>query len=585
MRRLTSRSIRLTAALAAAGLLAAACSSSSSSSGGGGTSATKGGNGSTLTISDESGGTWACDFNPFLSNDEWFGFGPVYEPLMFVNNLAPQPLAPSAIKPWLATSYTWNPSYTQLTFTIRPNVKFSDGTPMTAADVAFTFNMLKAHHSMDLESVWDNVGGPVTSVVAKGNQVVISLNKPSPLYFYNIADQVPIVPQAVWSKIANPATFNDKNPVGTGAYTMHSCTPANIVYKANPGYYQPGLPKVKTVNFPSYLSNPPANADLASGADQWGSQYIPNIQTAYIAKDPVNFHTYSPPVASVSMVINLGLGKSSPLSNPLVRQAMAYAIDRPKAAQIGEGGQEPPSNQTDIITTADKGPYGSSYNASQAAAYGNAYAYNPAKAEALLKQAGYTKVVGGVRENGAGQKLSFTLVNNGGYSDWVATLQNVVIPELAAVGIGVKLNDLSQTSYQSALYTGKYQLGYYAQTGGPGAFYEMRQWLFSGNTAPIGQIASTNYERYSNKSTDALISEYQATPPTDTAKLAGILDQLQLVMLKEVPIIPVTGQVDWYQWSTKDFTGWPTPPHWYAQPAQYAFPDWGQVLLHLAPKG
>ena len=194
-------------------------------------------------------------------------------------------------------------------------------------------------------------------------------------------------------------------------------------------------------------------------------------------------------------------------------------------------------------------------------------------------------MVNGVRQNSAGQALSFSLVNNGGYSDWVATLQDVVLPELAAVGIQVKLNDLSQTSYESALYTGKYQLGYYAQTGGPGPFYEMRQWLFSGNTAPIGQVASTNYERYSNKSTDALINEYQATPPTDTAKLAGILNQLQLVMLKVVPIIPVTGQVDWYQWDTAHITGWPTPPNWYAQPAQYAYPDWGIVLLHLAPKG
>jgi peptide/nickel transport system substrate-binding protein len=581
MRR-TSRWTALTAALAAAGLLAAACSSGNSSPST--TSSGSAASGSaTLTISDESGGTWSCSFNPFLSSDTWFGFGPVYEPLMFVNNLAPQPLAPANIKSWLATSYKWNSSYTRLTFTIRPGVKWSDGSPMTAADVAFTFNMLKAHHSMDLESLWSNVGGPLTSVTASGNQVVMTLNKPSPLYFYNIADQVAIVPQHIWSKIANPTTYNDKSPVGTGAYTMHSCTPSNIVYKANPHYYQAGLPKIKTVNFPAYLSNPPANSDLASGADQWGSQFIPDIQAAYLNKSPY-YHTYSPPVASVSMVINLGLGKSSPLSNVLVRQAMAYAINRAKAAQIGEGGQEPPSNQTDIITTADKGPYGSSYDTSQAASYGNAYAYSPTKAEALLKQAGYTKVVGGVRENSAGQKLSFTLTNNGGYSDWVATLQDVVIPELSAVGIHVTLNDLSQTSYESALYTGKFQLGYFAQTGGPGPFYEMRQWLFSGNTAPIGQIAATNYERYSNKNTDALINSYQATPPTDTAKQASILNQLQLVMLKDVPIIPVTGQVDWYQWDTQHITGWPTPPNWYAQPAQYAYPDWGQVLLHLAPK-
>jgi peptide/nickel transport system substrate-binding protein len=582
MRRLTHRYITLTAALAAASLLAAACSSSSSSTPGAKSSTSAAA--TTLTLGNESGGTWACNFSPFLSTDNSFSLGTVYEPLLFVNNLAPNPLGPGAVKPWLATSYAWNSSYTQLTFTIRSGVHFSNGTPMTPADVVYTFDLIKKYKPMDLQSVWANAGGPLTNVVAKGNTVVMTLSKASPLYLYNIADQIGIVSQAVWSKVANPATYNDKNPIGTGAYTMKSCTPANIVYAANPHYYQPGLPKIKTVNYPSYLTNPPCNADLASGADQWGSQFIPDIQAAYLSKSPY-YHTYSPPIASVSVIINLGLGKSSPLSNVLVRQAMAYAINRPKAAQIGEGGQEPPANQTDIITTADRGPYGSSYDAAQAAAYGNAYAYNPAKAVALLKQAGYTKVVGGVRQNSAGQKLSFSITNNGGFSDWVATLQDVVIPNLAAVGIQVKLNDLSATSYQSAIYTGKYQLAYDDQPGGPGPFYEFREWLLSGNSAPIGQLAASNWERYSNPATDALLNSYATTPPTDTAKLQSILNQLQLVMLKDVPIIPVTGEVDWYQWSTKSFTGWPTPPNWYAQPAVYAVPDWGQVLLHLAPKG
>ena len=71
-------------------------------------------------------------------------------------------------------------------------------------------------------------------------------------YFYYIADQVGIVDQKVWSKIANPVTYPDKNPVGTGAYTVSSntCTPQNIKYTANPHYWQPGLPKVGTVNYP-----------------------------------------------------------------------------------------------------------------------------------------------------------------------------------------------------------------------------------------------------------------------------------------------------------------------------------------------
>lgn len=55
-------------------------------------------------------------------------------------------------------------------------------------------------------------------------------------------------------------------------------------------------------------------------------------------------------------------------------------------------------------------------------------------------------------------------------------------------------------------------------------------------------------------------------------------------MLADVPVIPVTESVDWYEYNPRSFTGWPTPGNAYAQPSAYISPDWGQVLLHLAPK-
>ena len=61
------------------------------------------------------------------------------------------------------------------------------------------------------------------------------------------------------------------------------------------------------------------------------------------------------------------------------------------------------------------------------------------------------------------------------------------------------------------------------------------------------------------------------------------MTKLEKVMLSDVPVIPVTEAVDWYQYNTGSFTGWPTPSNPYAQPAAYNYPDWGQVLLHLRP--
>jgi peptide/nickel transport system substrate-binding protein len=555
------RRLRTIAVLAAAGLLAAACSSG----GGNKPSSSSGTASGTLTIDNESGGTWTCNFNPFNLSYIGYSMGNVYEPLVFVNTLQS-----GKESPWLATKWAWGNGNKQITFTIRSGVKFTNGTPLTAADVVYTFDMIKAHKTMDINSVWS----VLSSVTQQGSdQVVMTFKSAAVPYFYYIADQVPIVSKAVWSKIANPATYPDKNPIGSGAYTVSKCTPQNITYKANPKYWQPGKPKVATVNYPSFLTNDTANTYLANGQAQWGSQFIPSIKQFYLDKSP-NYHYWFPPVANVSLFPNL----TNPLLKDVaVRQAMAYAINRQRASSIGEYGYEPASNQTGIVTPT----FSSWLDSSQAASYGNNYAYNPQKAISILQGAGYKKNSSGIFVSPSGKPLSFTILNNGGFSDWVAAVQTIQ-SSLKAVGIQVTPQNLNSTTYQTDLYTGKYQLGYGAETGGPTPYYEMRQWLYSANSAPIGTAAGSNFERYSNPATDKLINEYAAT--ADTSTQHSIVSQLQKVMLSQVPVIPVTEAVDWFQYDTGSFSGWPTPSNPYAQPAAYNYPDWGQVMLRLVPK-
>jgi peptide/nickel transport system substrate-binding protein len=551
--------------LLAASLLAAACGSSGTGSGGTSPSGKTTASG-TLTIDNESGGTWTCDFNPFNLSYISYSLGNVYEPLVFVNTLQS-----GKATPWLATSWTWGAGNKEITFTIRGGVKFSDGTPLTAADVVYTFDMLKSHKTMDINSVWS----VLSSVTQKGSdQVVMTFKSPAVPYFYYIADQVPIVPKAIWSKLANPAAYPDKDPIGTGAYTVSKCTPQNITYTANKHYWQPGLPKVETVDYPSFLTNDTANTWLANGQAQWGSQFIPSIKQFYLSKSP-NYHYWFPPVANVSLFINL---TNPVLKNVAVRQAMAYAINRSKASNIGEYGYEPPSNQSGIVTPT----FSSWLDTSQAAAFGNNYAYNPAKAISILRTAGFKKNSSGIFVSPSGQPLSFTILNNGGFSDWVAAVQTIQ-QSLKAVGIEVTPENLSATTYQTDLYTGKFQLAYGSETGGPTPYYELRQWLYSANSAPIGTAAGSNFERYSNPATDRLIDEYAATASPSVQH--SIVDQLEKVMLTDVPVIPVTESVDWFQYDTGSFSGWPTPSDPYAQPAAYNYPDWGIVMLHLRPKG
>jgi peptide/nickel transport system substrate-binding protein len=554
MRRLTKLGVVI-----ATGLLAAACSSSPSSTG----SPSSGASG-VLTIDNESGGNWQCDFNPFNLSYISFSLGTVYEPLVFVNTLQD-----AKATPWLATKWVWSNGNKTLTFTIRKGVQFSNGTPMTAADVVYTFNLLRLNKVLDINAIWS----VLSSVTQQGSdQVVMNFKTQAVPYFYYIADQVGIVSQKIWSKIPNPVKYPDTDPVGTGPYEVSSktCTPQNISYKANPHYWQPGEPKVATVNYPAFLTNDTANTFLANGQAQWGSQFIPDI-SRFLAGQPTIKYWF-PPVANVTMFINL----TNPLlKNVAVRQAMAYAINRGQAARLGEDSEEPASNQTGIVTPT----FSSWLDSSQAATFGNDYAYNPAKAIKILTAAGFKRGSNGIFAKN-GQQLSFSIINNGGFSDWVDAVA-VIAADLKAVGIVATPQDLSQSTYEDKLFAGQYQLAYGSETGGPSPYFELRQWLFSANSAPIGTPAGSNFERYSNPATDALINSYSTT--TSVATQQQIVDKLELVMLSDVPVIPVTESVDWFQYDTAKFSGWPTPANQYAQPAAYNYPDWAQVMLHLVP--
>ena len=547
--------------------------SSSTSSGATSTTANTGKVGGKVVIDNVSGSTWTCQFNPFNSAVLGPGitFAPVYEPLEFVNIL--QSTKPPV--PMLATSSQWSNGFKTLTFTIRKGVTWSDGKPFGAADVAYTFNAMKSDKAIDLNALWAADGGPLTSVAMKGtDQVVFSFKAPSQPLFYFVADQTPIVPQHIWSTLNQSKlhSFGDSRPVGTGPFEVSACSGQNIKYLRNPHYWQSTsshpVPQIQEVDYPAFLSNTPGNLALSQGQAQWGGQYIPNVQSFYVDKDPSHRHIWFPPVLNVALVPNL----SNPLLAKLpVRQAIAYALNKTNIAKLGEGGEQTPANQTGVVTPTFQSWVDTSLTQP---------AYDPAKAEQILKSAGFTKGSDGIYKDASGNRLSFTIKTISGYSDWDASLQ-IITQQLKAVGIAVTVQDENSAPYTADLQAGHFQLAY-AGSGGPAAspgpspYYELRGWLFSGN------IGSTNYSRYKSPSTDALFNQYAAA---STAQQVQIVHKIQKVMVDELPFIPTTQGVDWYQYDTTNVGGWPTPSNPYAQPSPYSFPDNGQVLTHLYPTG
>lgn len=561
----------LAAAGLALGLLAAACSgadTASTSSGNGAagnqkepssTAKASHQRGGTLTIANVGGQTWTCHFNPFNPAVNTTSLGFVYEPLVYVNLLQDQKETPM-----LAESYQWGAGKKSIVFTVRDGVQWNDGQPFSAEDVAYTFNLMKQTPALDLYSLWTGAG--LTSVTASGKQVTLTFSQPAGPYFFNFANQVGIVPKHIFSTgaaAAHPDTWEDAKPVGTGPFLVDPCTANNIQYVANPKYWQPGKPYLEKVEYPAYLDNGPANLDLANGKAQWGSQFIPNIKQLYLNKSKDN-HTWSPPVTNVALVPNLD--PSHPATSKLeVRQAIALAIDRARIGLIGEGGQQPPANQTGIVLPT----FEKYYDAGAVAAAGYDKP-NPDKAKTLLAGLGYTP------EN----PLKLTVISITGYTDWDASLA-VIKQQLKPVGIELTVSDLAQQTFDDRLYNGNFDLAYFGQPGGPTPYYELRQLLYSKNSAPIGKPASFNYERYLNPEVDKLFDQY---PVADDAGQVDIIKKVGAAMLRDIPIIPTTESVNWFQYNTADFAGWPTEQDPYAQPAAFNVPDVEQVLLHVYSK-
>src|SRR5690348_13811759 len=162
MRRLIRYGVIVAAGVIAAGCTAGSQSTSSGSGNGNGNGGGKAATNSTLTISNESGQLWSCGFNPLNPSDTGLSVGFIYEPLVYVN-----PLQQGKTTPMLASSYAWGNGNKTLTFTIRSGVKWSDGTPMTANDVAYTFNLTKKYAALDLTGAWS----VLSSVTASGGRV------------------------------------------------------------------------------------------------------------------------------------------------------------------------------------------------------------------------------------------------------------------------------------------------------------------------------------------------------------------------------------------------------------------------------
>ena len=503
------------------------------------------------------------NFNPFATTAPIYGMGAdglVYEPLIQFD-LA----SPTVQYPWLATKYAWSNGGKAITFTIRTGVKWNNGTPLTPADVAFTFNYVKANTSV-------NLGGlDISSVSTSGDTVTVNFPTAQYMKLEQIAGEA-ILPQAVWSKVTNPATFVDPNPVGTGPYMLGNYTPEGYTMVRNPDYWAP-VPVAK-VYFPDYTSNTGALSALFSGTITWTGNYIPDLQQDFVDKDPSTNHFWEAAGSSNALWPNLSEWPTNQLA---VRQAIDQAINRSVIGSEGESGLEAPLTNASGITL----PTYSAWLASSVASDTLPAAGSAAQAASILTKAGYKKDSAGYFALN-GKEVDITIVDPASYTDYAQDAA-LIAQQLKAAGINATFDGTSVTAWTNDMNTGDFQLAIHWGSGGITPYYLYDDWLDD----TLISSGSGDYEHLKD-----------ATLQTDLAKLNGDqtvaeqtadLSPIEQYVAQNLPVIPTTTAADWFEYSSAQFTGWPTQ----ANPYDSGQPSGSNnsastgsdevVLLHLTP--
>jgi peptide/nickel transport system substrate-binding protein len=556
--------IKSLAVCAILSLAAAACSSSSSPSGTSSSSAT----GKTLVIDDTPLSPMTDTFNPYsaTSTGHVVTADSLYnEPLFIWNILNPH----EAPFPILATGYSWSNAGRTLTLDIRSGVKWNDGKPFSASDVAFTFNMIRTHPGLDTD------GTPVPTSATAPSPTTAVLNFSAPEYTnLFLIGQTYIVPEHIWSTV-NPATFADPNPVGTGPYMLDKFSSQGFTLKQNPYYWDKKAVHVPEISYPSYSQNFNIVNPLASGQIDLAGNDIANVQDVYLSKSPDN-HTYSTssPYYSANNVVSLTFNVTkAPLNDPAVRQAISYGIDRQQLSAQGETGYELPATSTAGILL----PGGSSF-LQPSLANNLPAAGDPTKVKSILTADGWT--MSGGKWTKGGKTISFSIADPIPYSDYYLDAQ-AIAKQLNAQGFNVTVDGIGNpTVWQSDLTNGTFDAAIHWSNQGPGPYYVYDGWLDSTLTAPVGKPAANDLGRWNNTATQAALAQYAGS--NSPTVQASAIDTLENIMNTQVPVAPLLYGAAWWQYSTRDYTGFPSASNPFMNPSVNS-PYLEETVLHLKP--
>lgn len=515
-----------------------------------------------LVVSQEQQASWVRNFNPLTTATaaRWPTLAGVYEPLFVFNSVEGRTV------PWLATAREWRDGNRVLRVTTRAGVRWSDGQRFSARDVAYTFDLLRRFPALDRRGVWGFLDG----VRALDDHTV-------DFHFQRVfipgADEIapqPIVPQHVWAKVRDPVAFANERPIATGPFTEVRTFQAQVYELGrNPYYWQPGLPRVEALRFPAYPGNDRANMALVFDEVDWAGNFVPAIERVFVRRQPAD-HGYWFPLTGSSIFLYANT-THAPFDDPRVRKALSMAIDRALLVDVALYRYSRPADATGLSDAY------ATWRDSAAVAAGDWVRHDPARAAALLDQAGCPRGADGHRRLNGGRPMSYEILTVSGWSDWVRAAQ-VIARGLQDLGIDARVRTYDFSAWFERVQEGHFDLtlGWSFEGPTPYTFYH---WLMASTTVkPAGVASMGNWHRYGSPSADRALAAFEQEP--DSLAQRRLCAELQRVFVAEAPAIPLYPNPSWAEYNRHRIDGFPSREHPYADASPNKF-DRGECLLVL----
>ncbi|MGI8425953.1 MAG: ABC transporter substrate-binding protein [Actinomycetota bacterium] len=442
--------------------------------------------------------------------------------------------ATDTAKPWLAKTYERSADGRQYTFHLRDNVKWHDGQPLSADDVAFSFNYFKAQELKLPPYVIFRPENVVQAKAVDPATVVISLSRPAVTFPTAVAATFPIVPAHIWSSMQNPAAVtNPAKLVGSGPYRLekYSSSQGSYLLTANDQFFL-GKPFVKRLEFSQVGDQ--LTALLAGDADAGGFGINGATPLAlWPFRDRQEFGVIKGhPDFTAALYFNLKSGGA--LNDVSFRRAVALAIDRKDMTSRLFGSMAEPGNPGFL---PPRHPFGVKVEQ---------YEFNRKAAEALLDKAGYARGPDGVRVGPGAKPLRFKLLA----VPQLAPVTELVQIALKSIGVAVEIEPVEFFQAFQSLSGGNYDMAMIFY-GGIGGDPDYMRGVYSSKFDPKGFLSVHGYK---DDEFDRLAEAQLGT--FDEAERKTMVARMQQIVARDVPLIHIYYPVPFLVYRRTAFDQW-----------------------------